>query len=70
MSIQLLYEGEFALKKDMHTQEGQYIQLTDNCINKRIEGRSVKQWYKDNKHAINEKQKNYYQQIQKTLILN
>ena len=67
VSIQLLYEGEFACAKEMHIQEGQYIQVTVGCINNRIEGRSIKQWYKDNKHDINDKEKNITSKIKMLL---
>ena len=32
VNIELIYEGEFTCKKDMHVLEGQYIQATENSV--------------------------------------
>jgi hypothetical protein len=42
VNIELISEGLFDRKSDLYRLEGEYIQLTENCINKRIEG-STKQ---------------------------
>jgi len=39
--------------------EARYIRNTDNCVNKCIPGRTVKEYYEENKDKLNEKHKEY-----------
>ena len=48
-------------KKEMHKIEGQYIQNT-KCVNNRIAGRSLKEYYKENKEQIKKRNKKYYKE--------
>jgi predicted RNA-binding Zn-ribbon protein involved in translation (DUF1610 family) len=67
--MELLYEGEFETEDDLHRMEGEYQRKID-CVNKRIEGRTdkeynhqyhldnkdkIKQYYQDNKNKIKER---------------
>ena len=45
-------------KKELEAEEGRIQQETE-CVNKRMEGRNKKQWYKDNIDIVKEKQKEY-----------
>ena len=38
-----------------------YWQRQIKCVNKNIAGRTIKEWYQDNKDEINAKQKEYHQ---------
>ena len=46
-------------KDELHKREGEIIRQTDNCVNKRIAGRSQKEYELDNRDKILEKQKIY-----------
>ena len=63
VSIELLHEGEFACKKDMHILEGQSIQLTDNSVNRNIAGRSKTEYYQHNQAKILENKKGNFFRI-------
>ena len=39
--------------------EGYYIKNND-CVNKNIAGRTIKEWYEDNKEKLLKQQKQYY----------
>ena len=47
-------------KDELRSREGHYIKTTP-CINKRIECRTDKEYYQDNKAKIDEKNKQYFQ---------
>ena len=47
-------------KEELAKREGEYIRNT-NCINKRIEGRTMKEYYEDNKGKRKEQMKEYYE---------
>jgi adenylate kinase family enzyme len=53
-------------KNELEAREGYYIKNND-CVNKRIEGRTRKEWYQDNKDDIR-KQKKQYQEANKEKI--
>lgn len=57
--IELLEEYPCENKQQLCKREGELIRETHNCINKVIQGRTQKEWYKDNKEVIYEKQKKY-----------
>jgi len=46
-------------KDELHKRERYYIE-TLSCVNKRIEGRTRKEWYETNKDILLQKQKNKY----------
>jgi hypothetical protein len=56
--IILLEEIDFNDKKELTNLEGVYIK-NNNCINRKIEGRTKKEWYNDNINSILEYQKQY-----------
>ena len=53
-------------KDELTARERFYIE-TDECVNKRIEGRTQKEWYETNKTELLEKKKAYYE-VNKTEI--
>jgi hypothetical protein len=59
ISIELIYEGVFETKADMYRLEGEYIQVTENCINKHIAGRSKEEYRQDKKDIIRQKKQDY-----------
>ena len=65
--IELIYEGEFESKLEMQKREGQEIRNT-NCVNKRIAGRTMQEYYKDNKTQILENVKQYYKENREKLL--
>jgi hypothetical protein len=56
--IELLQEFACNNKMQLNKKEGEYIRSM-NCINKRIEGRTLAEHYQDNKQEILEKNKQY-----------
>jgi len=59
-NIELIEEIEFEDKKELIRRERYHIENSD-CVNKRVESRSIKEWYQDNKEKISEKAKEYHQ---------
>lgn len=57
--IELLENYPCNNKEELFKKEGEYIRKME-CVNKRIEGRTPKQHYQDNKDEILERQKQYY----------
>ena len=51
-TIELIHEGEFANIKEMHKMEGEYIQKTENCVNRIIPGRTKKNIMKTTKRPL------------------
>ena len=45
-------------KEELLKKEGEYI-LNNNCVNKKVAGRTIKQYYEENKEQIKEYQKQY-----------
>ena len=58
--IELLRAVPCATKEELMKLEGDEIRATA-CVNKRIEGRTNKQYYEDNKERLLETAKEYYQ---------
>jgi len=56
--IELVILNPCNSKSELDAVEGKYIREMD-CINRRIEGRTKKQYYNDNKERLNEKHKQY-----------
>ena len=54
-------------REELCKREGHYIREMD-CLNKRIEGRSRKEYYQQNKEKINQYQKEYNQQNKEKLV--
>ena len=46
-------------KEELHSREGHYIQNTD-CVNKRVAGRSKKQWNEDNREYVLQQKRDYH----------
>lgn len=57
--IELIEEVEFESKDHLRAREGHYIRIMD-CVNKKIECRTDKQYRLDNKDKIKEQASNYY----------
>lgn len=50
-------------KEELHARERYWIEkLRDQCVNKNIPTRSIKEWYTENKSQIKEKKKENYEQ--------
>jgi hypothetical protein len=64
--IELVYENEFESKNDLARKEGEYIREM-NCVNRRIEGRTQKEYQEEHKEQIIEKQKEYYEKHKKQI---
>ena len=60
VKIELLSEGMFDNKHDLHVLEGQYIITTPNCINRCVAGRTEKQYKQDNAERLSENNKKYW----------
>ena len=56
--IELIEDCPCENKEQLSKKEGEYIRNMD-CINKYVAGRTVKEYYKDNKEKIKEKAKEY-----------
>ena len=57
-SIVLIESVNANSNDELKAREAYYIKSL-NCVNKRIEGRTQKEWYNDNKERIQERQKEY-----------
>lgn len=53
-------------KEELNKKEGEHIRA-NNCVNKNISGRTLQEWYNDNKEKIAE-QKHQYRKINKEKI--
>jgi hypothetical protein len=47
-------------KDELSKKEAEHIRNTENCVNKRIEGRTIAQYRQDNKEIILQQAKQYY----------
>ena len=56
--IELIEVFPCGSKEELHKQEGFHIKSND-CVNKLVNGRTRHDWYKDNKDAIQDKQRQY-----------
>ena len=65
VKIELLHEGFFDTKADLHRLEGQFIQSTGNCINKLIAGRTKSESDKAYRETHKEEAKAYGQEYRK-----
>jgi len=59
--IELLEEFPCENKIQLCKREGELIRCS-NCVNKRIEDRTIKEWFEENKDKIKEYQKKYREQ--------
>ena len=57
--IELLQEDLFSSKADLHRLEGQYMQTTENCINRCIAGRTRQEYEEKHRDRINEYARQY-----------
>ena len=55
--IELIEDYKCDTLQELRRREGEHIKNTE-CVNKRVEGRNVKEWYEDNK----DKKKEYYKE--------
>ena len=59
--IELIESYSCANKNELERREGQIIRENINCVNKYIAGRTIKEYYQDNKVEINANHKQHYQ---------
>jgi hypothetical protein len=57
--IELIEEFPCNNKMELLRREGELVRATDNCVNKQIPGRTLKQYYQDNSENLNQRQKQY-----------
>ena len=57
--IELVEEFPCNSKKELNRREGQHIRNAENCVNKRIEGRTKKEYENDNKEKFHKYQQEY-----------
>lgn len=62
VKIELIEEFPCENKNQLKQREGHFIREI-NCVNKRIAGRTIKEYYQDNYEQIREQQKQYKKQI-------
>ena len=60
-NIELIEEVQFDDKKDLIRRERFHIENSD-CVNRKVEGRTRKEYDHDNKERISEQRKQYYEQ--------
>jgi hypothetical protein len=59
--IELIQDFPCNSKQELECKEGEYIRANlNNCFNKSIAGRTLKQYYVDNKEKYQKRQKQYY----------
>ena len=58
--IELIEAVPCLTKDELRKKEGEFIKKNRDCVNKRIDGRTVKEYREDNKDKIKEIQKEYY----------
>ena len=58
--IELIEEYPCKNKMELNKREGYYIR-NNECVNKYIAGRTMKDYYEDNKEVCNQKSKEYYE---------
>lgn len=58
-NIELVKSVECASKKELETHEGEVIRMTPNHVNKRIEGRTKKEYREATKERTKERDKKY-----------
>jgi hypothetical protein len=56
---------EHCTLEDKRDRESHWIKITENCVNKNIPNRSMKQWYLDNKDRWKAHMKEYYHEVKK-----
>ena len=66
-NIELIEEVQFDDKKELIKRERFHIEQND-CVNKRVEGRTRKEYREDNKQKIQELQKQYYEANKQKLL--
>ena len=66
--IELIEEVKNCTKDELRKLEGQYIRENENCVNKRIEGRTKNDYRRDNKEKINKQRKGHYNENKTELL--
>ena len=64
VKIELLEEYPCENKEQLVRKEGEYIR-SNECVNKRVAGRTKNEYYEDNKEKINERWRKYYEDNKK-----
>ena len=59
-NIELIEEVEFDDKKELIKRERYHIENNINCVNKRVEGRTRKEYNEQNREKISERAKQWY----------
>ena len=57
--IELVHEGVFDGRRDLEKFEGETMRTTPNAVNKIVARRSPKEYYQDNKEALQQKKRQY-----------
>jgi hypothetical protein len=65
-SYSLVEDCSCERKEQLHAREKFYIK-NNECVNKRIPGRTMKEWCEDNKDVLTEKKKEYYNENKEKL---
>jgi predicted GIY-YIG superfamily endonuclease len=66
--IELIENYPCNSKKELNRREGQHMRNTENCINKNIAGRTLKEYESDNKEQIVLYHKNWYNENKEQLL--
>jgi hypothetical protein len=56
---------EHCTLEDKRDRESHWVKITENCVNRNIPNRSMKQWYQDNKIRWKAHMKEYYHKVKK-----
>ena len=65
--IELLEECECENKEQLRAKEGEYVR-TMGSLNRRIEGRTIKEWRDENNEYLKEQKQIYYQENKGSLL--
>ena len=65
--IELVEEFEYEIKEQLKEREGYWIR-NNPCINKLISGRTLKEWYEENKNNVSQKMKKYYEKNREIIL--
>lgn len=67
--IELVENVQCLCKEGLLKRDGEFMRATENCVNKNIAGRNVKEWRKDNKERISGVRKQYREQHKEKIVL-
>jgi hypothetical protein len=66
--IELIENYPCNSKKELNRREGQHMRNTENCINKKIAGRTQKEYDFDNKEQISQYHKEWYEENKEQIL--